>query len=55
MKWRPVTINGILVQGSITLPNGGNACSWTDLAGVVAVVESGDIYFNVNIKENSAS
>ncbi len=40
--------NGILAQGTITAPNAGNGCGWTDLAAVVADMQSGDAYVNVH-------
>ncbi|MCI0395999.1 MAG: CHRD domain-containing protein [Chloroflexi bacterium] len=42
------TVNGILAEGTITAPNTGNACGWTDLAAVVAALESGNAYVNVH-------
>jgi len=47
-----VTVNGILAQGEITTPDSGNACGWTDLAEVVAALESGDTYVNVHTTVN---
>lgn len=48
----PVTVNGILAEGTITAPNPGNACGWEDLADVVAAIESGDTYVNVHTTAN---
>lgn len=48
-----VTVNGILAQGTITTPNPGNACGWTDLADVAAALESGDTYVNVHTTANT--
>ncbi|MGH3489765.1 MAG: CHRD domain-containing protein [Actinopolymorphaceae bacterium] len=36
------------VQGSITAPNPGNACGWTDLADVLDAMASGGAYVNVH-------
>ena len=44
----PETVNGTLAEGLITAPDLGNACGWTDLAAVVAALESGDTYVNVH-------
>jgi hypothetical protein len=44
----PVTVNGTLAEGVITAPDPGNLCGWTDLAAVIAALESGDTYVNVH-------
>ena len=44
----PETVNGTLAEGVITAPDPGNACGWTDLAAVVAALESGATYVNVH-------
>ena len=44
----PDRVNGTLAEGVITAPDPGNACGWTDLAAVVAALESGDTYVNVH-------
>ncbi len=41
-------VDGILAQGTITAPNPGNACGWTDLAAVVDAMQSGNTYVNVH-------
>ena len=35
-------------QGTITTPDAGNGCGWTDLASVVTAMRSGDTYVNVH-------
>ena len=42
------TANGILAQGTITAPDPGNACGWSDLAAVAAALGSGLTYVNVH-------
>jgi len=44
-------VNGTLVQGVITAPNGGNGCGWADLADVIAAMRGGDTYVNVHTAE----
>ncbi len=44
----PGPTNGILSQGVITAPNAGNGCGWSDLAAVVADMQSGAAYVNVH-------
>jgi CHRD domain len=44
-------VNGTLAQGTITAPDSGNACGWTDLAAVVAALESGNTYVNVHTND----
>ncbi len=44
----PVTVNGTLAEGVITAPDPANDCGWTDLAAVVAALDSGDTYANVH-------
>jgi CHRD domain len=43
--------NGTLAEGTITAPDAGNACGWTDLAAVLAAIESGDTYVNVHTND----
>jgi hypothetical protein len=45
-------VDGILAQGTITAPNPGNACGWTDLAAVVDAMQSGNTYVNVHTEQN---
>jgi CHRD domain len=44
-------VNGTLAQGTITAPDAGNACGWTDLAAVLAAINSGDTYVNVHTND----
>lgn len=48
----PVSVNGILSQGTIDGPDPGNGCGWTSLEEVVAALESGDTYVNVHTVAN---
>jgi hypothetical protein len=47
-------VNGTLAQGTITAPDPGNACGWTDLAAVLAAMASGDTYVNVHTNDGVA-
>ena len=47
-------MNGTLAQGTITAPDPGNACGWTDLAAVLAAMASGDTYVNVHTNDGVA-
>ncbi len=42
------SVNGFVVQKTITAPDVGNACGWADLAAVVAAMRSGNAYVNVH-------
>jgi len=44
-------VNGTLAEGTITAPDPGNACGWTDLAAVLAALRSGDTYVNVHTND----
>jgi hypothetical protein len=44
-------VSGTLVKGTITAPDPGNACGWTDLAAVVAAMNSGNTYVNVHTND----
>jgi CHRD domain len=44
-------VNGTLAEGEITAPDAGNGCGWTDLAAVIAALESGDTYVNVHTND----
>ena len=46
--------DGILAEGTITAPDPGNACGWTDLAAVVAAMNSGNTYVNVHTNDGVA-
>jgi CHRD domain len=45
------TVNGTLAEGTITAPDAGNACGWTDLAAVLTAMQSGDTYVNVHTND----
>jgi hypothetical protein len=40
--------NGVLVEGTITAPDEGNACGWTSLADVENAIRSGNAYVNLH-------
>jgi hypothetical protein len=44
-------VNGTLAEGTITAPDAGNGCGWTDLAAVLAAMGSGDTYVNVHTND----
>jgi hypothetical protein len=44
-------VNGTLAEGTITGPDAGNGCGWTDLASVVAAMQSGNTYVNVHTND----
>ena len=48
-------VNGELESGTITAPDPGNGCGWTDLAAVVAAIESGNTYVNVHTNDGDAT
>jgi hypothetical protein len=48
------TVNGTLAEGTITAPDPGNGCGWTDLAAVVAALRSGNTYVNVHTNDGVA-
>jgi hypothetical protein len=48
------SFNGVLAEGTITAPDAGNACGWTDLDDVVAAMLSGDTYVNVHTNDGVA-
>jgi hypothetical protein len=45
------SVNGTLAEGTITAPDPGNGCGWTDLAAVLAAIESGATYVNVHTND----
>jgi CHRD domain len=47
-------VNGTLAEGTITAPDPGNACGWTDLAAVLAAMASGNTYVNVHTNDGVA-
>ena len=46
--------DGILAEGTITSPDAGNACGWTDLNAVIAAMMSGNTYVNVHTNDGVA-
>jgi CHRD domain len=44
-------VNGTLAEGTITAPDPGNGCGWTDLAAVLAAIGSGATYVNVHTND----
>lgn len=46
--------SGVLVIAMKTAPDPGNACGWTDLAAVVAAMESGNTYVNVHTNSGTS-
>jgi hypothetical protein len=48
------TLNGTLAEGTVTAPDPGNGCGWTDLAAVLAAISSGDTYVNVHTNDGVA-
>jgi hypothetical protein len=44
-------VNGTLAEGTITAPDLGNGCGWTDLAAVLAAMGSGATYVNVHTND----
>jgi len=47
-------VNGGLAEGTITAADAGNGCGWTDLASVLAAIQSGDTYVNVHTNDGVA-
>src|SRR5215211_5549133 len=47
-------VNGTLAEGTITAPDPGNGCGWTDLAAVLAAIGSGATYVNVHTNDGVA-
>jgi len=43
--------DGVLAEGTVTAADVGNACGWTDVASVVAAIESGNTYVNVHTND----
>lgn len=48
------SVNGTLAEGTITAANAGNGCGWTDLASVLAAMDSGNTYVNVHTNDGVA-
>jgi hypothetical protein len=47
-------IDGTLAEGTITAADPGNLCGWTDLASILAALDSGDTYVNVHTNDGVA-
>jgi hypothetical protein len=47
-------VNGTLAEGTVTAPDAGNACGWTDLAAVLGAMGSGATYVNVHTNDGVA-
>jgi hypothetical protein len=47
-------VNGTLSEGTITAPDPGNGCGWTDLAAVLAAMQSGNTYVNAHTNDGVA-
>ena len=43
--------DGTLAEGTITAADPGNGCGWTDLASILAAIETGDTYTNVHTND----
>ena len=48
----PTSPNGTLAEGTITDPDEGNGCEWTDLDDVLGAMRTGDAYVNVHTQTN---
>jgi hypothetical protein len=46
--------DGTLAEGRITTADPGNGCGWTDLASILAALESGNTYVNVHTNDGIA-
>jgi hypothetical protein len=44
-------VQGTLVKGTISAPDPANGCDWTNLAMVVAAMETGNTYINVHTND----
>ena len=44
-------VDGTLAEGTISAPDPGNGCGWTDLAAVLAAMGSGATYVNVHTND----
>ena len=43
--------DGVLAQGTFTVPDAGNACEWADLGAVLDAMRSGSTYVNVHTND----
>jgi hypothetical protein len=46
--------DGVLAQGTITVPDPGNSCGWFTLADVLTAIRSGNTYVNVHTNDGVA-
>jgi hypothetical protein len=46
--------DGTLAEGTITTADPGNLCGWTDLASILAALESGNTYVNLHTNDGVA-
>ena len=46
--------DGTLAEGTITTADLGNACGWTDLASILAALQSGNTYVNLHTNDGVA-
>jgi hypothetical protein len=46
-------VDGTLAEGTITAADPGNGCGWTDLASILAAIESGNTYVNVHTNDGA--
>ncbi len=47
-------VNGVLAEGTVTAPDGGNSCGWTTLTQVVDAMKGGNTYVNVHTNDGVA-
>lgn len=50
----PVSPDGSLAEGTITAPDPGNGCSWSNLEAVLGAIRNGNAYVNVHTLANPA-
>lgn len=48
----PVTVNGVLAQGTVTTPDAGNGCDWETIADVETAMRNDSAYVNVHTAAN---
>lgn len=47
-------VDGVIARGTITAPDPGNACGWSDFEEVLSAMRSGDTYVNVHTNDGVA-
>jgi hypothetical protein len=47
-------VSGVIARGVRTAPDAGNGCGWSDLAAVLAAIQSGKTYVNVHTNDGVA-